>query len=249
MGKRLLVQRRGRGGSQYRAPTKGKLVPARYPDHDPNLSKKGTISRILHERGRTAPLAEVQLEDRSIFHMPAISGLAVGSQIEIGDEVEPVPGNILSLRRIPEGTRICNIEVRHGDGGKLVKSSGSSALLFSLTPSGAVVRFPSGRTSVLPDRCRASIGEIAGGGKGERPFLKAGTKFHAMKARGKLYPRVRGMAMASVHHPFGGGRHQHSLAGSRTTSRNAPPGRKVGSIAARKTGMKRIARRGDRKVG
>ena len=46
---------------------------------------------------------------------------------------------------------------------------------------------------------------------------------------------VRGVAMTSVYHPFGGGRHQHP-GKSTSTSRNAPPGRKVGSIAASKTG-------------
>jgi len=64
-----------------------------------------------------------------------------------------------------------------------------------------------------------------------------------MKAKGKLYPRVRGMAMAAVHHPFGGGRHQHSLHKSKSISRTAPPGAKVGDIASRKTGRKRIRKK------
>ena len=243
MGKRILVQRRGKGGMQYRAPSKGKLAPARYPSLSYAETFIGTITKISHERGRGAPLAQVRLEDGSLFLIPVVSGLGVGSRITMGADAEKIPGNVLPLNRIPAGTRICNIEVNYGDGGKLVKSSGGSALLFSYTPEGAVIRFPSGRSSLLPGASRASLGEIAGSGKGERPFLKAGTKFHAMKAKGRLYPRVRGMAMASVHHPFGGGRHQHSLAESRTTSRNAPPGRKVGSIAARQTGPKRFGRK------
>ncbi|MEK6929539.1 MAG: 50S ribosomal protein L2, partial [Thermoproteota archaeon] len=43
-------------------------------------------------------------------------------------------------------------------------------------------------------------------------------------------------------HPHGGGRHQH-VGQSSTVSRNAPPGAKVGSIAARKTGRARIKER------
>jgi large subunit ribosomal protein L2 len=62
-----------------------------------------------------------------------------------------------------------------------------------------------------------------------------------MRAAGRVYPRMRGIAMAVVYHPFGGGRHQHP-GKSTSTSRNAPPGRKVGLIAPRKTGRKRLAR-------
>jgi large subunit ribosomal protein L2 len=41
--------------------------------------------------------------------------------------------------------------------------------------------------------------------------------------------------MVSASHPYGGGRHRH--AGKPTTvSKDAPPGRKVGLIAARQSG-------------
>jgi large subunit ribosomal protein L2 len=49
---------------------------------------------------------------------------------------------------------------------------------------------------------------------------------------------VRGVAMNAVDHPHGGGNRQHP--GRPTTiSRHAPPGRKVGSIAAKRTGKRR----------
>jgi large subunit ribosomal protein L2 len=85
------------------------------------------------------------------------------------------------------------------------------------------------------------VGEIAGGGRKEKPFLTAGARHHAMRAAGRVYPRMRGIAMAVVYHPFGGGRHQHP-GKSTSTSRNAPPGRKVGLIAPRKTGRGRLPR-------
>ena len=53
---------------------------------------------------------------------------------------------------------------------------------------------------------------------------------------------VRGVAQAAYVHPHGGGRHQH-VGQSSTVSRDAPPGAKVGSIAARKTGRARIKER------
>ena len=104
-----------------------------------------------------------------------------------------------------------------------------------------IIKLPSGKNILVNGRCRATVGEVAGGGRKEKPFLRAGTRHHAMRASGRVYPRMRGIAMAVVYHPFGGGRHQHP-GKSTSTSRNAPPGRKVGLIAPRKTGRKRIAR-------
>lgn len=241
MGKRILTQHRGRGGFQYRAPKKGKVAPAKYPDlSDKKLS--GAVVDILHERGRDAPLAKIKIGEGRFSHIPAVTGLRVGSQIEIGKKADLKEGNVLPLTDIPAGSTICNIELSKGDGGKLVKAAGSSAILFSHTAKGALLKLPSGKSIIVDSNCRASLGRVAGWGRAEKPFLKAGNRYHLMKAKGKLYPRVRGVAMAAVHHPFGGGRHQHSIDKSTTTSRNAPPGRKVGLVAARKTGAKRVAR-------
>ena len=46
--------------------------------------------------------------------------------------------------------------------------------------------------------------------------------------------------MNAVSHPHGGGHHQ-SVSFPTTVSRNAPPGRKVGHIAARRCGRKKGA--------
>ena len=68
--------------------------------------------------------------------------------------------------------------------------------------------------------------------------MKAGRKYHYMKARNKLYPRVCGISMNAVDHPHGTSR--SSKKGHPTIApRNAPPGRKVGKIRPRRTGMKR----------
>ena len=236
MGKRILVQRRGKGGMQYRAPTKGKISPARYPKMNYQENHIGKIDKIVHERGRDTPLTRIKLDDGTNFYTPAVTGLELDSEISIGNESEIINGNILQLLKIPDGTQISNIEIRYGDGGKLIRAAGSSALLISHSNNQVSIKLSSGELKLINELCRATIGKISGGGRSEKPFLKAGNKAKLMTAKGQLYPRVRGMAMASVYHPFGGGRHQHSLAESRTTSRNAPPGRKVGSIAARRTG-------------
>ncbi len=132
----------------------------------------------------------------------------------------------------PEGMYI---ELRPGDGGTLARSSGSFALVVSHTPAGTELRMPSGRTIHVNDKCRAMIGVVAGAGRTEKPFLKAGPKWFLQKSRGRKWPVVKGQAMIAASHPHGGGRHKH--AGKPTTvGRDTPPGRKVGNIAARQTG-------------
>jgi large subunit ribosomal protein L2 len=241
LGKRILTQHRGKGGAQYRAPKKGKVAILRYPLIQKSETVKGIVRSIVHERGRGYPLAKVEFGEKRISYIPATEGLEVGSPVEMGKDAPPSVGNILPLSKIPEGSVISNIERYYGDGGRFVRTGGESAVLFAQTPQGAVIRLPSGKTSVINGDCRATIGSVSGAGRTERPFLRAGARFWAMKSKNKMYPRVRGIAMAVVHHPFGGGRHQHP-GKSTSTSKNAPPGRKVGHLGPRKTGRKRLAR-------
>ncbi len=241
MGKRILQRRRGKAGIQFRAPIKGKIAPVRYPRIGVESEGTATVTAILDERGRSAPLAQVRLTKDHYTYLPAVAGLTVGRQLSIGSAASATAGNIMPLSRISEGTRVCNIELRPGDGGKLVRASGTSAVLFSKANGRAILKLPSGKSILVDEKCRATLGEIAGGGRREKPFLTAGARHHAMRASGRVYPRMRGIAMAVVYHPFGGGRHQHP-GKSTSTSRNAPPGRKVGLIAPRKTGRGRLPR-------
>ena len=79
---------------------------------------------------------------------------------------------------------------------------------------------------------------VAGGLRNTKPFLKAGNKFHYVKSKAKKWPVVRGVAMNAVDHPFGSGRGRH-VGKPKTPPRNAPPGRNVGLIKARRTGKKK----------
>lgn len=242
MGKRPLVRRRGRGGMQFRATTTGKIAPAKYPNY--NLTEKhlGDIIDLVHERGRDVPLAKVRFEDGSISFIPAVLGTKVGSKIQFGLEADISDGNVISVQNIPDGTIVCNVEKHFGDGGSLIKSAGTNATVFSHGPDGVTIKLPSGKFSTINPKNRAMIGTLAGGGVGDRPFMRAGVKWRRFRSKGRKYPIVRGVAQAAYVHPHGGGRHQH-VGQSSTVSRNAPPGAKVGSIAARKTGRARIKER------
>ena len=209
MGKRTLVRRRGKAGKQFRAIKVGKISPAKYPNFKSDKRRSGTVIDIVHERGRDAPLAKIHFDDGTLSYVPAPEGTSVGSKVEVGIGATATARNILSLESIPDGTLICNIEKNFGDGGKLIKSAGSSAVVFAHGSEGVTIKFPSGKFLTINAKCRAMIGVIAGAGRKEKPFLKAGNRAKYMQAHGRLYPTVRGIAQAAVFHPHGGGRHQH----------------------------------------
>ena len=239
MGKRIRVQRIGRSSPTYRSPGHLRIAPVSYPQLL-NETVKGVVVDIVHEPGRSAPIAVIKLVNGEEMYNVAVEGLRVGQIVEIGPSAPPSPGNVLPLRNIPEGTKICNIEVRPGDGGKLVRVGGGYAVLIGKTSTHAVVVLPSGKQKELLLDCRATIGVVAGGGRLEKPLLKAGNAYYKWRPKARKWPKVRGVAMNAVDHPHGGGSHQ-SESKPTTVSRNAPPGRKVGHIAARRSGRKKGA--------
>ena len=236
MGKRLIQQRRGRTKSKYNAPSHRFKGYVRYIQE--KEKNEGIVQDILHDPGRTAPLASVKLNDDKIILILSPEGIKVGDKIKLTDNKNEIEvGNILPVGKIPEGAPVYNIEISPGDGGKLVRAGGSNATVVSHDRKKTVVQLPSGQFKTLDSACRATVGVIAGGGRKDKPFLKAGKKNIAFKKRGKQYPIVRGVAMNPVSHPHGGGGHQH-VGKPSTVKRGASPGRKVGSIAAKRTGRK-----------
>jgi large subunit ribosomal protein L2 len=196
----------------------------------------GHVSQILHESGRGAPLAAINLENGQTYYSVVPEGVAEGQAVEIGGKASADIGNVLPLRSVPEGTMICNIELSPGDGGKIARSSGAYATVIAHAPDGTMIKLPSGKTRYLGNLCRATVGILSAGGRTEKPWMKAGTKMHWMQAKGHKYHMTRGVAMVSASHPFGSGKR-----GGRkvtTVGRGAPPGQKVGLIAARGTGHK-----------
>ncbi len=237
MGKRLRQQRAGRGTPTYRSPKHIHPGPARYPPLT-NETLKGKIVELVHDPGRYVPLARVVLENGKEFLTPAAEGVYVGQVIEVGPQASPEPGNILPIGNVPEGTLVFNIELRPGDGGKLVRQAGSYAQIVGRTGNKTRVKLPSGKEKAIPNMSRVTIGIPAGAGRVEKPLMRAGTAYYKWKVKARKWPRVRGVAMNAINHPFGGGSHQRRSHPS-TVARETPPGRKVGHIAARRTGRRK----------
>ncbi|MEE6210132.1 50S ribosomal protein L2 [Salarchaeum sp. III] len=234
MGRRIQGQRRGRGGSTFRAPSHRYKAELSHKKPESDVLS-GEVVDVEHDPARSAPVARVEFDDGDQRLVLASEGVGVGDTLEVGVSAAVEPGNTLPLAEIPEGVPVCNVERQPGDGGKFARSSGVNADLITHERDAAVVQLPSGEVKRLSPDCRATVGVVAGGGRTEKPFVKAGNKHHKMKSRGTKWPRVRGVAMNAVDHPFGGGGRQHP-GRPKSVSRDAPPGRKVGDIASKRTG-------------
>ena len=235
MGKNLIQQKRGKGSPRYRAPSfryKGKSNFARLEE---GKIITANVTDIVHSSGHSAPLIELKYSNGENGLMQAPEGIRVGDKIEMGRDAELKPGNILPLKNIPEGASIYNIESNPGDGGRFVRASGAFAKIITKMENSITVELPSSKRREFLPECRAMIGIVAGSGRTEKPFLKAGNKFYAMKAKNKMWPIVSGTSMNSVDHPFGGSS-SHAKGIPTQSARNDPPGRKVGKIAPKRTG-------------
>jgi len=241
MPNRNIPQRRGRGTPRYRSPShrfKGNIV---YPRINYSGRMVGQIVGLEDDPGRSAPLANILLEDFTTTKLIAAEGISVGQLIEMGSGAKPQPGNVMPLSSINPGTEVFNVEAQPGDGGKLVRTSGTATLVVAHDKMSGYtqIKLPSKKTRLVQSIALATVGRVAGGGRLEKPMVHAGQNFYRWRwSRGKLWPVVVGRAKNAVDHKHGGGRHPH-VGRPTTVSRNAPPGRKVGHIAARRTGLKK----------
>ena len=237
MGKRLIQQKAGRGSSRYTANShryKGKTKI-------PNLDKPTTaiVQDIIHCPGHNAPLALLLFKDGYKTLIGAHESMSVNSEISYGEQTEIKPGNIANLENIPIGTDVYNIERTPGDGGKFIKTAGVSGKIVAKQENNKIlIIMPSKKQKLFNSKCKAIIGILAGGGRNQKPFVKAGKRWHIRRARGKLFPRTSAVAMNPCNHPFGSGRGRHP-GKSTIAPRFAPPGRKVGLLKPKRTGRKR----------
>ncbi|MDR0439132.1 MAG: 50S ribosomal protein L2 [Methanocalculaceae archaeon] len=236
MGHRISTQARGKGGSTYRSPShKYKAELKHFGSFAETVI--ATVVDIEHDPARHTPIAIVKINGKKEYAL-ITEGVGVGKEIAWGPEAKIENGNTLPLAAIPTGVTVCNIEARPGDGGKFVRASGVQAVVIGKSDGKVGVRMPSGKPKWFHEQCLATVGLVAGGGRGDKPILKAGKQYHKMKTSATRWPRVRGVAMNVIDHPFGGGGHQHP-GKPKTVARGTPAGKKVGHVAARRTGCRR----------
>ncbi len=158
------------------------------------------VAAIEYDPNRTARIALLHYRDGEKRYILAPVGLEIGAVVESGEKADIKIGNALPLANIPLGTVVHNIELRPGEGGKLVRSAGSAAQLMAKEGAYAQVRMPSGEVRRIQTVCRATIGQLGNLDHENEVIGTAGRSRHLGKR-----PSVRGIAMNPVDHPHGGG--------------------------------------------
>jgi large subunit ribosomal protein L2 len=218
--KSLLEKKSGTGGRNVQGRRAMRYIGGGHKKHyriiDFRRSKKNvpaTVASIEYDPNRTAFIALLHYADGEKRYILAPQGLQVGTSVLSGDEVAPEVGNALKMKNMPLGTNVHNVEMQPGQGGKLVRSAGTSAQLTNKEEKYAVLKMPSGELRKVLINCYATVGVVSNSDHSLQSMGKAGRN----RWRG-IRPRTRGVAMNPVDHPMGGG--EGKASGGQPRSRN-----------------------------
>lgn len=164
------------------------------------LDMPATVQRIEYDPNRSAFIALIQYEDKTLSYILAPYGLNIGDQVVSSAAADIKPGNCLPIANIPVGTVIHNVELQPGHGAQLVRAAGGAAQLMAKEGELAQVRLPSGEVRYVRMNCTACIGQVGNLDHENIHIGKAGRKRHM-----GIRPTVRGSVMNPNDHPHGGG--------------------------------------------
>ena len=198
------------------------------------------VKTIEYDPNRSARIALLFYADGEKRYIVAPNGLQVGMTLMSGAEATPDLGNTLPLQNIPVGTVIHNIELRPGQGAKMVRSAGNFAQLTSREGDFCVIKLPSGEIRKVLSVCRATIGSVS-------------NSDHALESSGKAgrsrwlgrRPHNRGVVMNPHDHPMGGGEGRQT--GGHPRSRNGLYAKGLKTRAPKKLSNKYIIERANKK--
>ena len=189
---RLTVRHRGGGHKRlYR------IIDFRQDRYD----VPAKVIAVEYDPNRTSAIALVEYPDKERRYIPAPVDVQKGSTVMSSlHKIDATPGNRMPLFHIPTGLPVYNLELVSGQGGKLVRSAGTNAILMNVEGDFAQVKLPSGEIRLFPKEACASVGQVSNPDKRLVRLGKAGRMRHM-----GWKPEVRGKAMNPVDHPHGGG--------------------------------------------
>ena len=158
------------------------------------------VETIEYDPNRSARIALLAYADGEKRYILAPQGLKTDDKVISGDKIDILPGNATSLKNIPQGIFVHNVELQPGKGGQLARSAGTSAQLMAKEGRYALLKLPSGELRKVHIECKATIGYV---GNPEHANISIG-KAGRVRWLGRR-PKVRGVAMNPVDHPMGGG--------------------------------------------
>jgi len=198
------------------------------------------VKTIEYDPNRSARIALLFYADGEKRYIVAPNGLQVGQKLMSGETASPDLGNTLPLKSIPVGSVIHNIELRPGQGAKMVRAAGNFAQLTSREGDYCIIKLPSGEIRRVLSTCRATIGSVS-------------NSDHALESSGKAgrsrwlgrRPHNRGVVMNPHDHPMGGGEGRQS--GGHPRSRNGLYAKGLKTRSPKKQSSKYIISRANKK--
>ena len=185
----------------------------------------GIVETIEYDPNRTANIALVKYLDGERRYILATANMTVGQKLLVGKGVEATEGNRLPLAEIPLGYQVCNMEMKEGKGGQMMRSAGAFAEIMAKDGSMVQIKLPSGEIRNFRETLFATVGQVS---NPEHMNVVSGS---AGRTRwlGKR-PHVRGVVMNPVDHPMGGGEGKTSGGGHPVS----PWGQKAKGLKTRK---------------
>jgi large subunit ribosomal protein L2 len=160
----------------------------------------GKVASIEYDPNRTARIALIAYADGEKRYILAPEGLQVGAAVVTDDVADIKPGNCMTLRAMPLGTWVHNVELQVARGGQMCRAAGSYAQVMAKEGDYVLLRLPSGEIRQVHQFCRATVGQVGNLEHENQVIGKAGRT----RWLGKR-PHVRGTAMNPIDHPHGGG--------------------------------------------
>lgn len=200
----------------------------RYRIIDFKRDKHGIPAKVFsieYDPNRTCRIALLHYADGEKRYILAPEGLKVNDVITSGSGSDIKVGNALTIKEMPLGSFLHNVELKPGKGGQLGRSAGCSLQLMAKEGDHAQLKMPSGEVRMIRMDCMATYGVIGNSDHENISLGKAGRS----RWLGRR-PHVRGVAMNPVDHPMGGGEGKTSGGGHPVS----PWGQKAKGLKTRK---------------
>ena len=158
------------------------------------------VETLEYDPGRSAFISRLAYRDGEKRYILAPDGIKLGQILLTAERTEIKPGNRLTLRHIPVGTYIHDIEIKGQGQGRMARAAGTYAIVQSQENDFSNLKLPSGEIRKVSGNAYATIGQVSNTDWMYVRIGKAGRSRHM-----GIRPSVRGKAMNPIDHPHGGG--------------------------------------------
>lgn len=160
----------------------------------------GTVKTVEYDPNRNVRIGLVVYRNGAKTYQLLPDGVSIGHTVISGSEIEAKVGSATTLKNIPVGFFVHNVEIIPGSGAKFARSAGTSVQIVAKEGEYATLKMPSGEIRMVPLTCWATVGVLGNADHKNISWGKAGRTRHL-----GFRPSVRGMAMNPIDHPHGGG--------------------------------------------